>query len=37
MKIRVFTPIGIIEYDLGADVEKYTIDEYCEEIMESCR
>jgi len=35
MKIRIFTPVGIIEYNLqSTNTEKYKIDEYCEEIME---
>ena len=38
MKIRIFTPLGIIEYDISqCNTEKYKIDEYCEEIMECGR
>jgi len=38
MKIRIITPIGIIEYNLkNTNTEKYKINEYCEEIMEGNR
>ncbi len=38
MKIRIFTPIGMIEYEVSdTNVEKYNINEYCEEIMECFR
>jgi len=38
MKIRIFTPVGIIECNLqDTNIEKYKINEYCEEIMEDNR
>lgn len=38
MKIRIFTPIGMIECDISdSNAEKYHINEYCEEIMECFR
>ena len=38
MKIRIFTPVGVIEYTLSnTNTQKYKINEYCNEIMEGNR
>jgi len=38
MKIRIFTPTGMIEFNLNdSNLEKYKINDYCEEIMECGR
>ena len=38
MKIRILTPMGVIVLNLpNSNLERYSINEYCEEIMECNR